>query len=473
MQIKSITLVLVFFATLLNAAFSQELTIKSLTVAPMDLSASQYERKDLAGHPCGLVKVQLATMGVKFEGYVVGQVAYKTGEYWVYMENGSYMLTVKHPNFVPLDINFKDYGISGVSAKTTYKLTLLLPESSEKSSQQFIIRYSPVDAIVIIDSKPYQGNDGVVTASLPVGQHNYMVTASGYNPIEGSIRLKASAPSALRIDLEKNRNNTATSTPQYGVTNNSHQTKDDIETFTVFGVSFNMVRVEGGTFTMGATSEQGSDASDDEKPAYQVTLSDFSIGETEVTQALWQAVMGSNPSKLKGSNLPVETVSWDDCQIFIERLSHFAGRRFRLPTEAEWEYAARGGKKNCGYKYSGSDQVGDVAWLWENCGDKPLRGRFDPEKIIKHNCRAHDVKTKKGNELGLYDMSGNVWEWCQDWWGNYSSGSHTNPTGPSSGSYRVCRGGSWFFGSWYCRVSYRTHFTPDFRNDLLGLRIAL
>jgi len=207
MQIKTFSLSLVFIVTLLNAIVAQELTIKSLTPAPMDLSASQNERKDLAGQTCGLVKVQLAATGAQFEGNVIGQTEYKTGEYWVYISEGTYMLTVKHPNFVPLDINFKDYGISGVSAKATYKLILLLPESREESMQQFTIRYSPKDAIVIIDSKPYQGYNGEVTVSLPVGQHNYLVTASGYDPIEGSIRLKASASSTLRIDLEKTKVN--------------------------------------------------------------------------------------------------------------------------------------------------------------------------------------------------------------------------------------------------------------------------
>ena len=217
-----------------------------------------------------------------------------------------------------------------------------------------------------------------------------------------------------------------------------------------------MVRVDGGTFTMGATSEQGSDAERDEKPAHQVTLSTYSIGETEVTQALWKAVMGSNPSNFKGDNLPVEEVSWEDCQKFISKLNTATGKRFRLPTEAEWEYAARGGSKSRGYKYSGSNTIGDVAWYHYNSGSK-----------------THNVKTKQPNELGLYDMSGNVWEWCQDWCGSYSSGSKTNPTGPSSGSGRVYRGGSWYGYARDCRSSYRYYYTPSYRYRDLGLRLAL
>ena len=226
--------------------------------------------------------------------------------------------------------------------------------------------------------------------------------------------------------------------------------------FTVGGVTFKMIAVEGGTFTMGATSEQGSDAYDSEKPTHSVTLSSYSIGETEVTQALWQAVMGSNPSYFSGSNKPVEQVSWNDCQDFIRRLNALTGENFRLPTEAEWEYAARGGNKSRGYKYAGSNTLGNVAWYYDNSGSQ-----------------THNVATKSPNELGLYDMSGNVWEWCQDWYGSYSSGSQTNPTGPSSGLLRVNRGGSWLSSARDCRVSDRNCSTPDGWDIDLGLRLAL
>ena len=217
-----------------------------------------------------------------------------------------------------------------------------------------------------------------------------------------------------------------------------------------------MVKVEGGTFTMGATSEQGSDPYSDEYPAHQVTLSDFMIGKTEVTQELWQAVMGRNPSEFKGSDLPVEKVSWKDCQEFIKKLNSLTGLQFRLPTEAEWEYAARGGNKSKGYKYSGSNDIESVAWYDSNSSSK-----------------THAVATKSPNELGLYDMSGNVWEWCSDWYGDYSSGSQTNPKGPSSGSYRVGRGGSWGSGARNCRVSIRSTINPDSGTRTQGMRLAL
>ena len=232
------------------------------------------------------------------------------------------------------------------------------------------------------------------------------------------------------------------------------------EIITVNGVSFKMIRVEGGTFQMGS-----NDGYDDEKPPHRVTVSSFLIGETEVTQELWQAVMGGNPSKFKGSKLPVERVSWEDIcgedgrgtapNCFLYKLNQLTGKKFRLPTEAEWEYAARGGSKSQNYTYSGSDTIDVVAWYNGNSSST-----------------THEVATKSPNELGIYDMSGNVWEWCQDWKGDYSSGSQTNPTGPSSGSDRVNRGGSWDDVATYCRVANRNYYSPTSTGSLLGLRLA-
>ena len=222
-----------------------------------------------------------------------------------------------------------------------------------------------------------------------------------------------------------------------------------------------MIAVEGGTFTMGATEEQGSDADPDEKPAHQVTLSSYYIGKTEVTQELWEAVMGSSLSNFKGTNLPVEKVSWEDCQEFVSKLNALTGKNFRLPTEAEWEFAARGGNKSRGCKYSGSNTIDDVAWYDSNSSST-----------------THPVATKTPNELGIYDMSGNVSEWCNDWYvgSSYTSESQTNPTGPDSGgslSFRVWRGGRWDKPADWCRVSDREGIYPSYRYNYLGLRLAL
>ncbi len=217
----------------------------------------------------------------------------------------------------------------------------------------------------------------------------------------------------------------------------------------------NMVLVEGGTFTMGAAENQMKDAESDEKRTHEVTLSDFYICKYEVTQELWMLVMETNPSNFKGGHKPVENCSWDDCQLFIQRLNEFTGKTFRMPTEAEWEYAARGGKMSKGYKYAGSNNVNDVAWYTGNSGGNP-----------------HDVGEKAPNELGLYDMSGNVYEWCQDWKGPYTNEPQTNPTGPEEGTNRVNRGGRWCGSARACRTSDRSMSSPDYHFYHLGMRLA-
>ena len=267
-----------------------------------------------------------------------------------------------------------------------------------------------------------------------------------------------------------------------GYGNDSKFTAIDIDNVDIFdSLSYDeMVKVEGGTFTMGATAEQGSDYDSDELPTHQVTLSDYYIGKYEVTQQLWEYVMsysgtcadgssmsayasdvwlGSDPSSSYGVGdyYPAYYVSYYDIvDIFLPRLNKITGRTYRLPTEAEWEFAARGGKQSKGYKYSGSDNIGVVAWYTGNSGGK-----------------THQVGTKEPNELGIYDMSGNVWEWCGDWYGSYSSSAQTNPTGPSSGSFRVLRGGSWYHSARDCRVSYRDYFNPSRRGSVSGFRVVL
>ncbi len=223
---------------------------------------------------------------------------------------------------------------------------------------------------------------------------------------------------------------------------------------------FDMVFVKGGSFKMGCTSEQ-SDCDGDEKPVHTVTVSDFYMSATEVTQAQWKEVMGNNPSYFKGDNLPVEIVSWNDIQKFLKKLNQQSGKNYRLPTEAEWEYASRGGVETNGRssqtQYAGSNNIDAVAWYSGNSGSK-----------------THPVAQKQPNELGLYDMSGNVWEWCNDWYDEdyYSKSPQNNPQGANRGEYRVLRGGSWSYFARNCRVANRHGNYPDYRGSIVGFRLV-
>lgn len=274
---------------------------------------------------------------------------------------------------------------------------------------------------------------------LSQGSHIITATAEGYRDYSNVVQVNGSISHRITMNA-KNEND---------------------KTVALEGLSFEMVYVEGGTFTMGATSEQGVEASAEEKPTHSVTLSSFHIGETEVTQAMWMAVMGEEPmyggwtsEYGRGDNYPAYNVSWEDCQTFIKQLNKLTGKTFRLPTEAEWEYAARGGNKSLGYKYSGSNIVDNVA-------------------MYKGEYGAYPVKGKSSNELGLYDMSGNVSEWCQDGYYRYVCDPQTNPVGNPSDSYHVWRGGSWFNAANDCRVSFRSSSRPSRRNPYLGFRLVL
>ena len=213
-----------------------------------------------------------------------------------------------------------------------------------------------------------------------------------------------------------------------------------------------MIFVEGGTFQMGSSSGES-----DQKPVHTVTLSAFNIGKYEVTQAQWRAIMGNNPSNFSGCDeCPVEKVSWNEVQDFIRKLNVKTGKNYRLPTEAEWEYAAKGGKSSKGYTFSGSNDLNSVAWNADNSGGK-----------------THAVGGKQSNEIGIYDMTGNVWEWCSDWYGNYIGDAQTNPKGASSGQLRVLRGGCWHYNAEYCHSAHRSAINPDLGFINYGVRLGL
>lgn len=450
----------------------QDLAVKYFTLVPSDLSVQIQPRKDLNGKNCALVKVGIGLQGVQFEGNIMGEIANKVGEYWVYMPRGCRMLKVKHPNCSPIMVTFANFGIEKLESNRTYQLTLKVSNVPQTVQQQTLtIRYSPSSAMVLIDSKLIKGSNGIVKTTLPIGQHSYMVICDGYESEEGTVKLKGSSPSNLQVALNKEILSTGKNestftkeeqqTAQTDVTslgestsiqNIAHQINSTTSSFTEEritipikeGVCIEMVKVEKGTISFGKGIKGIT------KFVANVS-NDYYIGKFEVTQALWQAVMGSNPAKNKGDNLPVEKVTWTECQDFIKKLNELTGKNFRLPTALKWVYAARGGSKSSGYKYSGSNKLSEVAWFDSNSKDK-----------------THPVGTKMPNELGLYDMSGNVWEWCQD------LGKSTKKSSKSlHGASRILCGGSWSDNAKYCTSLYLDEKPEGFYSIYMGMRLAL
>ena len=369
------------------------------------------------------------TCNVSSASLYVDGVAYGAASGICHLKTGKHAILVKAADY-------PDYTQNITVNRQNRSFQIKMEKESEAEGYDVTFTCNVSSASLSVDGVAYGAASG--TCHLKTGTHSILVKAEDYLDYTQRITVNRQSRS-FQIVLEKK---------PVEVSYSNH-------TLRIGNIVYNMKRVDGGTFTMGATSEM-SKPSYDEKPKHQVTLSSYSIGETEVTQALWQAVMGSNPSHFKGDNLPVEQVSWDDCREFIRKLNTLTGQRFRLPTEAEWEFAARGGNRSNHTQYSGSSRIEEVAWYEDNSGQK-----------------THPVKTKKANELGLYDMTGNVREWCQDGYGKYSKGAQNNPIGPGSGSYRVIRGGSWGNTPWYCRSSDRKCLALDACNYDLGLRLAL
>ena len=464
---KKLYLIILSVFAFLNTAMAQELMVKSFVLAPTDITAQTEGRKDLNGDACALVKISFVGDVADVEGNVIKPLVKRNNETWAFMTQESRQMKVVTKDYLPLMITFGDYGIEKLQSNRTYVLTLTKPSGTSEAQQMqtLTIKYSPVTASVLVDNKFIKGSDGVANTSLPIGQHSYIIACDGYESEEGTVKLKSSAPSNLQITLSKEAASTnqisQTTHPQQSQTQRpvsqtqpvsstaslstsstslnavGSSTSGSVITIPVRdGISIEMVKVEAGSFDMGETPERDNPY-ENEKPVHRVTLTnDFYIGKYEVTQKLWKAVMRSNPSYFKGDDLPVEGVSWNDCQAFISELNAMTGKRFRLPTEAEWEYAARGGNKSRGYQYSGSNTLGDVAWYKGNSGSK-----------------THVVGEKLSNELGIFDMSGNVWERCQDL---------TNLVG-----------GGWDTVDRFSRCSYRDSVKTYYSVGSLGLRLAL
>lgn len=437
------------FLVMASSVHAQELKVKSMVMSANDSSVKEFERQDLNGEPCALIKVRLSSPGAIFEGNIIPPADYKEGEYWVYMTRGSQELRIKHPDYVPIHVTFADFDIMrGLNSSSTYILTLQMPEENVDDGLRYLrLKVTPTDSKVSVDGKLQNVDaEGVVSVKLPQGTHKYKVEAEGYFPQVGLVEMK-----------DKSLTEMITLKPTAPV---QLYNKEGIpyNTYKVGDVSFNMVRVEGGTFMM--SDKKNKDIDGVRQPVHKVTLSTYYIGETEVTQGLWYAVMGGSFKDDK--NFPIAEVSWDECQVFIQKLNQITGCQFRLPTEAEWEYAARGGNKSRGYRYSGSDSYDAVAWHCFNCKNAQIVGR------------------RPANELGLYDMTGNVSEWCYDRHKPYQKEDQVNPKGPDTGNSRVYRGGSFkdgdgsgFTRTYEWTTTYRSGTSHDSGYYSIGLRLAL
>ncbi len=427
-----------------NKGFTQTLIVDGIRALPNDLSASVYQRNDYNGAPCALIKVAFPKTSAEFEGNVIGTTKYKAGEYWVYLTANSKFLKMKHAEYSPLMIQFDDNTVGPVESKRVYGVKV----SAGVAKQPVTFKITPYNAILTVDQKECATTNGIAEIMLSPEEHTYVVVAQGYNTQGSKFMVYENNTNKIIIELEP-KSGTTSSPALTLVGHPENQRIIDM---------FDMVYVAGGTFMMGASASD-SEAHDCEKPAHSVTLSEYYIGKYEVTQKQWVEIMSSNPSYFKGDNLPVENVSWNDVQEFIRKLNAKTSKNYRLPTEAEWEFAARGGNSSQGYKYSGSNIIDAVAWYNGNSGGK-----------------THTVGSKSPNELGIYDMSGNVFEWCSDRYrkGYYKNSPLSNPKGPSSGARRVLRGGNYYFlARWNCRVSYRFDFSPDSRFSFYGFRLAM
>lgn len=419
-MLRIIASVIVCIITSLSL-FAQELKVKEFYSDPTDISAVKFQMKDLGGDPCALIKIGLAMADVSFEGDIIQQ-EYKDGEYWVYLIDGANWLNIKTKSYLPLRYEFE-----AVKGNTTYIMQIEKPQVAYDGPTGTVTITSNVrDADVYVDGEKlssvtpfdYKG---------PEGDHTVELKAVGYNDER----------SVINVELNKKLKH--------------HITMRAEGSFSVNGISYEMVQVQGGTFFMGSTAKNDKrNTFNYEQPVHEVTLRNYSIGRTEVTQALWEEIMGSNPSMNKGPNLPVENVTWNDCQDFITKLNERGSTHFRLPTEAEWEYAARNRGQEAPDVFSGGTL----------------------NKVAHLGVQTLQVGMKQPNPLGLYDMTGNVAEWCSDWLGKYTATKEMNPTGPKMGVRRIVRGGSFKDDEWYLRNACRSHQKPGEPSPTIGFRLA-
>lgn len=426
-MMKRILVFLTFLSAVVITANAQQLVVAEFKDDPFDNAAVKFEKKDGNKESCALVIVQITLPGVTFEGDVV-EVEEKDGDYWVYMNNEATWLEVKAKGYISPKFDIKEKFPQGLSGKMTYRLVIDKPVTGNEPKGTIVVQSNAADIDFYVDGVKHLSGAPPFKYSGSEGKHRITLKAKGYNDESIDVEIKLGQTRNHRINMKAEGS------------------------FTLNGISYEMVRIEKGTFLMGSRQNNNSYSTFSmDKPAHQVSLKGYAIGKTEVPQALWEAVMGSNPSIHRGANLPVENVSWDDCQLFIQKLNSQCGTNFRLPTEAEWEYAADCCNGALSDTYSGSSRLVSVA----NVGGETI-----------------DCGSKLPSDIGLHDMTGNVAEWCQDYFGRYTSANAVNPGGPEKGFQRVVRGGSYKDSPDLLRNSHRQHMKQEDSSGHVGLRLA-
>lgn len=417
---KRLWTLLLFFGISFSAV-AQELSVKDFHHDPSDISAVRYEVKDYNGEHCALLKIGLVLLDVTFEGSILKQ-EFKDGEWWVYMADGAWWLNIKTKKYLPLRYEFPE----PLQKKSTYILQIEAPQIAYTGpTGKMLIESNVKNADVFVDGEK-QSSILPYEYIGPEGEHYVEIMSPGYNTERMTFTIELQRRGKLRVNLKAEGS------------------------LSVGGISYEMVNIPGGTFMMGYSGKtNGKTSANYEKPVHSVQLRSYLIGKTEVTQGLWKAVMGSNPSLHQGDDLPVENVSWYDVQDFILKLNALSGKQYRLPTEAEWEFAARGA--------SGSSE-------------EPSGGKLSEVAVVGR--QTAPAATRRANAFGLYDMSGNVAEWCSDWLSRYSSLPELNPTGPEKGVQKIVRGGAFSDDPWFLRTAYRGHKKPADSDGTIGFRLA-
>lgn len=411
-------LILLAIVGLSLAGWAQELKVLEFRADLTMTDAVRFPKEDFNGDRCGLIRMGLVMPDATFEGDIIS-TEYKDGEWWIYMARDANWITIKSAKYLPLRYDFE-----GIQSNVTYVMNVEKPKIAYDGPTGTVkITSNLKDADVYVDGEkmssvtPYEYKG-------PEGKHEIMVRAKGYNDERQTVQIQLNKKISCEVILHA------------------------AGTFAMDGISYEMVKIAGGTFLMGTTDNINKSATLNVAPTCEVTLRNYSIGATEVTQRLWESVMGSNPSVVQSPELPVSNVTWDDCQEFITKLNAKSGLHFRLPTEAEWEYAAR-------------SQAADD-------------GKKIPAGSVKKQGGCSPVNNCGSNALGIKGMNGNVAEWCSDWFGIYSLEKQINPNGPEQGHHKVVRGGSYEdLTDWALRGTTRSHHDPTEASPAIGFRLAM